>query len=426
MSQEKNEKLGFSKKSSGVVLKDVTKIFQQPDTGKDFVAVDHINLEIKDGEMVTLLGPSGCGKTTTLRMISGFEYPTSGNVFIGDRDVAKIPPNKRGISMVFQSYALFPHLNIWENIAYGLRVAKIPQDEIIRRTNDVVELMQLKGMEKRFPNQLSGGQQQRVALARAVVIEPSVLLFDEPLSNLDAKLRESMRDELRALQQRLGITSLYVTHDQSEAMAISDKVVIMKDGVICQQGTPQEIYEQPASRFVANFIGKANFIDGIFKGRDGEAALVEIGGKTFSIPAPGKMEGVEVGGACCLTVRPESFLLTKDAGALPGTVSRATYYGAKIEYEVMLNEQPIIVEVYNPQLSKRFAEGEAVHMTLIEYINYYRIGAACDQLLSGSEPVSSIATGCGYSNISYFNRMFRKYMHCTPKEYRKAHSETPV
>ena len=343
MSQEKNEKLGFSKKSSGVVLKDVTKIFQQPDTGKDFVAVDHINLEIKDGEMVTLLGPSGCGKTTTLRMISGFEYPTSGNVFIGDRDVAKIPPNKRGISMVFQSYALFPHLNIWENIAYGLRVAKLPQDEIIRRTNDVVELMQLKGMEKRFPNQLSGGQQQRVALARAVVIEPSVLLFDEPLSNLDAKLRESMRDELRALQQRLGITSLYVTHDQSEAMAISDKVVIMKDGVICQQGTPQEIYEQPASRFVANFIGKANFIDGIFKGRDGEAALVEIGGKTFSIPAPGKMEGVEVGGACCLTVRPESFLLTKDAGALPGTVSRATYYGAKIEYEVMLNEQPIIV-----------------------------------------------------------------------------------
>ena len=253
MSQEKNEKLGFSKKSSGVVLKDVTKIFQQPDTGKDFVAVDHINLEIKDGEMVTLLGPSGCGKTTTLRMISGFEYPTSGNVFIGDRDVAKIPPNKRGISMVFQSYALFPHLNIWENIAYGLRVAKIPQDEIIRRTNDVVELMQLKGMEKRFPNQLSGGQQQRVALARAVVIEPSVLLFDEPLSNLDAKLRESMRDELRALQQRLGITSLYVTHDQSEAMALSDQIIVMKNGVVEQMGTPQEIYYHPKNEFVADF-----------------------------------------------------------------------------------------------------------------------------------------------------------------------------
>ena len=199
-----------------------------------------------------------------------------------------------------------------------------------------------------------------------MVIEPSVLLFDEPLSNLDAKLRESMRDELRALQQRLGITSLYVTHDQSEAMAISDKVVIMKDGVICQQGTPQEIYEQPASRFVANFIGKANFIDGIFKGRDGEAALVEIGGKTFSIPAPGKMEGVQKDGPCCLTVRPESFLLTKDAGALPGTVSRATYYGAKIEYEVMLGDQPIIVEVYNPQLTERFSVGDTVTMSLIE------------------------------------------------------------
>ena len=365
MSHEKS-KLDFSKKSSGVILKNVTKIFQQPDGGKDFVAVDHINLEIKDGEMVTLLGPSGCGKTTTLRMISGFEYPTSGNVFFGDRDVAKIPPNNRGSSMVFQSYALFPHLNIWENIAYGLRVARLPQDEIIRRTSDVVELMHLKGMEKRFPNQLSGGQQQRVALARAVVIEPSVLLFDEPLSNLDAKLRESMRDELRSLQRRLGITSLYVTHDQSEAMAISDKVVIMKDGVICQQGTPQEIYEQPANRFVADFIGKANFIDGTYLGLDGQAARVEIGGQLFSIPTPGKMEGVEVGGSCCLTVRPESFMLTKDAGRLPGAISRATYYGAKIEYEVMLGNQPIIVEVYNPQLTERFNVGDTVSLSMIE------------------------------------------------------------
>ena len=193
MSREMNANAQLGKKSSGVVLKEVTKIFQQPDTGKDFVAVDHINLNINDGEMVTLLGPSGCGKTTTLRMISGFEYPSSGNIMIGDRDVAKIPPNKRGISMVFQSYALFPHMNIFENIAYGLRVENLPRDEIIERTRNVVEMMQLKGMEQRFPNQLSGGQQQRVALARAVVIEPSVLLFDEPLSNLDAKLREHAR-----------------------------------------------------------------------------------------------------------------------------------------------------------------------------------------------------------------------------------------
>ncbi len=363
MSNQTTDRLG--KKSSGVILKDVTKIFQQPDTGKDFVAVDHINLHIQDGEMVTLLGPSGCGKTTTLRMISGFEYPTSGSVMIGDRDVAKVPPNKRGISMVFQSYALFPHLNIWENIAYGLKVAKVSQSELVERTNAVVEMMQLRGFERRFPNQLSGGQQQRVALARAVVIEPSVLLFDEPLSNLDAKLRESMRDELRALQKRLGITSLYVTHDQSEAMAISDRVVIMKDGVICQEGSPTEIYEQPNSRFVANFIGKANFIEGTFRGMDGTSALVEVGGKTIAIPAPGSMLDVQKDGPCCLTVRPESIQLSAQEGQLPGRVSRATYYGAKVEYEVMLGEHPIIVEVYNPQLTERFAEGDEVYMTLI-------------------------------------------------------------
>ena len=234
MSQEKNEKLGFSKKSSGVVLKDVTKIFQQPDTGKDFVAVDHINLEIKDGEMVTLLGPSGCGKTTTLRMISGFEYPTSGNVFIGDRDVAKIPPNKRGISMVFQSYALFPHLNIWENIAYGLRVAKIPQDEIIRRTNDVVELMQLKGMEKRFPNQLSGGQQQRVSIARALVRNPPIILADEPTGALDSHTGREVLGMLQELHKQ-GHTVVLITHDNSIAVQ-AERIIRLEDGVVVYDG----------------------------------------------------------------------------------------------------------------------------------------------------------------------------------------------
>ena len=356
----------FSKKSSNVILKDITKIFQQPDTGKDFVAVNHINLEIKDGEMVTLLGPSGCGKTTTLRMVSGFEYPTSGSVLIGGRDVAKVPPNKRGISMVFQSYALFPHMNVWDNVAYGLDVAKVSKEEMIRRTEKVMDMMQLKGMERRFPNQLSGGQQQRVALARAVVIEPSVLLFDEPLSNLDAKLRESMRDDVRALQQRLGITSLYVTHDQSEAMAISDRVVIMKDGNIVQQGTPDEIYEQPVNRFVANFIGKANFIEGVYKGKDGSAAVVEIGDHRFVIPKPGAIPDVEPGGPCCLTIRPESIHLSKENGPLMGTIKRATYYGTKIEYEVELHDQSVIVEVYNPQLTERFQTGEKVSLNLIE------------------------------------------------------------
>ena len=321
-------------------------------------------------ETMALLGASGCGKSMTLKCIAGIVTPDRGRIVLGGRvlfDSEKkinLPPQQRRVGYLFQQYALFPNMSVEQNILCGIRSGD--KAEKRRVLVEKIRMFRLEGLEKKHPAQLSGGQQQRVALARAVVIEPSVLLFDEPLSNLDAKLRESMRDELRALQQRLGITSLYVTHDQSEAMAISDKVVIMKDGVICQQGTPQEIYEQPASRFVANFIGKANFIDGIFKGRDGEAALVEIGGKTFSIPAPGKMEGVEVGGACCLTVRPESFLLTKDAGALPGTVSRATYYGAKIEYEVMLNEQPIIVEVYNPQLTERFSVGDTVTMSLIE------------------------------------------------------------
>ena len=255
MSHE-NDKLDFSKKSSGVILKDVTKIFQQPDTGKDFVAVDHINLEIKDGEMVTLLGPSGCGKTTTLRMISGFEYPTSGNVFIGERDVAKIPPNKRGISMVFQSYALFPHLNIWENIAYGLRVAKLPQDEIVERT---VKLMEMVGLPQefldRYPNHLSGGQQQRIGVARAFAMDPGIILMDEPFSALDPITRSQLQDELVNLQAKLRKTIVFVTHDMDEAVKIADRICILHSGDILQYDTPENILKNPADGFVSEFVG---------------------------------------------------------------------------------------------------------------------------------------------------------------------------
>jgi iron(III) transport system ATP-binding protein len=353
----------FSKKSSGVSLKNITKIFSTPEGKGETTAVNHIDLEIADGELVTLLGPSGCGKTTTLRMISGFEYPTAGQIFIGGKDVANVPPNKRGISMVFQSYALFPHLSIWENIAYGLKVQRLPKNEVIFRTNKVMELMQLNGMERRFPNQLSGGQQQRVALARAIVIEPMVLLFDEPLSNLDAKLRVHMRDELRSLQKRLGITSLYVTHDQAEAMAISDRVVIMKDGDLMQIGTPKEIYEYPSNKFVANFIGKANFISGSYEGKNGKAAAVRIGGQVFTVPNPGSVE-IESGGKCCLAFRPESVKLSKEAEGISGIIKRVTFFGSNVEYELDVSGAVLVIEIYNPQLYTSYREGEKVNAVL--------------------------------------------------------------
>ena len=365
MSQEKNEKLGFSKKSSGVVLKDVTKIFQQPDTGKDFVAVDHINLEIKDGEMVTLLGPSGCGKTTTLRMISGFEYPTSGNVFIGDRDVAKIPPNKRGISMVFQSYALFPHLNIWENIAYGLRVAKIPQDEIIRRTNDVVELMQLKGMEKRFPNQLSGGQQQRVALARALCIEPDVLLFDEPLSNLDAKLRVEMRTVIKNIQHSVNITTVYVTHDQEEAMAVSDRIAVMNAGVIQHVGTPKNIYQRPTNLFVSTFIGRSNVLRGEkLVVEDGRTYVVTKSGykAEFTNVLPEEKKDQEV----ILSVRPEEFLLNQNPSTegITATVDDCVFLGLNTHYFVHLESGEEVEIIQESSIDSIIQPGTQIKLTL--------------------------------------------------------------
>ena len=359
--------------------------------GKNFgetKVLKDISLTLEQGEALAIIGSSGSGKTTLLRCLNFLERPDTGVIRVNGETMwdaadpatqreSEVRKKRLHFGLVFQSFNLFPQYTALKNVTLARELLAQEQPDFKQNKKQILEEIQADGREllakmglseraNHYPSQLSGGQQQRVALARAVVIEPSVLLFDEPLSNLDAKLRESMRDELRALQKRLGITSLYVTHDQSEAMAISDRVVIMKDGVICQQGTPTEIYEQPNSRFVANFIGKANFIDGTFRGMDGENALVEVGGHTFPIPAPGKMEGVQKDGPCCLAVRPESILLSEEEGPLPGRVSRATYYGAKVEYEVMLGDQPIIVEVYNPQLSKRFAEGEAVHMTLID------------------------------------------------------------
>ena len=252
----------MEKVKKGVRLEHISKIYKDPKTGKDFYAVKNTDLEIKPGSFVTLLGPSGCGKTTTLRMIAGFESPDEGEIYLGDEPINELTPNKRDTAMVFQSYALLPHYNIFDNVAYGLKLRKVPKDVIKEKVMKILDLVKLSGMEGRMTNQLSGGQQQRVALARALVIEPSVLLFDEPLSNLDAKLRVEMRTEIRRIQQEVGITAIYVTHDQSEAMAISDQIIIMDKGVVAQMGTPEEIYYHPVSEFVADFIGEANFLRG--------------------------------------------------------------------------------------------------------------------------------------------------------------------
>ena len=273
----------MDKVKKGVRLEHISKIYQDPKTGKDFYAVKDTSLTIEPGSFVTLLGPSGCGKTTTLRMIAGFESPDEGEIYLGDEAINALTPNKRDTAMVFQSYALLPHYNVFDNVAYGLKLRKVPKDEIKERVMKILDLVELTGMEGRMTNQLSGGQQQRVALARALVIEPSVLLFDEPLSNLDAKLRVSMRTEIRRIQQEVGITAIYVTHDQSEAMALSDNIIIMKNGVVEQMGSPQEIYYHPVNEFVADFIGEANFLKGVMSGHNGTHALLTIEGHEMPI-----------------------------------------------------------------------------------------------------------------------------------------------
>jgi len=264
----------------GVRLENLVKRF-----GK-VTAVDHINLEIRDGEFVVLLGPSGCGKTTTLRLIAGLELPDEGRVLFGDRDVTYLPPRERNISMVFQSYAVWPHMTVYENIAFPMRIRKVPEDEIKRKVRWAAQLLQIEDLLDRYPHQLSGGQRQRVAVARAIVVEPDVLLMDEPLSNLDALLRVVMRSELKKLQRRLNVTTIYVTHDQVEAMVMADRVAVMRSGRIQQVGTPQEVYDKPANVFVAGFIGspRMNLFPASVVERDG-AILLDAGGLEVKLPA---------------------------------------------------------------------------------------------------------------------------------------------
>jgi iron(III) transport system ATP-binding protein len=316
------------------------------------IAVRELSLTINPGEFVTLLGPSGCGKTTALRMIAGFETPTSGKVLLDGDDVSPLTPDKRPMSMVFQSYALFPHMTVFDNVAYGLRVQKKSASEIKKAVAEVLDSMSLSHLGNRAPNQLSGGQQQRVALARAMVVRPKVLLFDEPLSNLDAKLRAQMRVEIRSIQRRLGITSIFVTHDQDEAMSLSDRIVVMRNAVVEQVGTPDEIYRRPSSVFVADFIGRSNFltVESAAKSRAGQAKIV-VSGKKMDVAVQNKALASK---KPVLLVRPESITVTssksqsKSMGKGEGRVTNVVFYGNHVEYTLDTHEGVIVSVVSDP------------------------------------------------------------------------------
>ncbi|MGO4573787.1 ABC transporter ATP-binding protein [Microvirga sp. 2TAF3] len=322
---------GASKKeAASVEFRNVTKRYG------NVTAVDSVSFTIDPGQLVTLLGPSGCGKTTTLRMIAGLEMASEGQILIGGRDVTNLSAADRDVSMVFQSYALFPHMSVLENVSYGPTVQGIAKKEAQAMAMEKLSLVGLSGLEKRAPSELSGGQQQRVAVARALVLEPQVLLFDEPLSNLDAKLRRRVREDIRELQQSLNLTVAYVTHDQEEALAVSDRIIVMSNARIAQTGTPRELYEEPADLFVADFIGDANIIDGTLLEVAGAQARVQIGGLSLDLPhrsaKPGPVK---------LAVRPDAILLgegTSQAGAIAGLVKKASYLGTLVEYDV---ESPI-------------------------------------------------------------------------------------
>ena len=344
----------MAKEKKGVRLEHISKIYKDPKTGKDFYAVKNADLEIAPGSFVTLLGPSGCGKTTTLRMIAGFESPDEGEIYLGGEPINALTPNKRDTAMVFQSYALLPHYNIFDNVAYGLKLRKLDKATIKEKVTNILKLVGLEGMEARMTNQLSGGQQQRVALARALVLEPGVLLFDEPLSNLDAKLRVSMRTEIRRIQQEAGITAIYVTHDQSEAMALSDQIIIMEKGVVAQIGTPQEIYYHPASEFVADFIGEANFLRGELVEKKGDQGVVTVEGTQVAVQG---VQDIDLGRPCTLVLRPESAVLA-EAGQLPCKVIVSCFMGSYQNYHVMVGSTLVKITDFNPKNKKIYQVGD--------------------------------------------------------------------
>ena len=338
--------------SHAVIIKNAIKKYG------DFTAVNGISLNIEQGEFFTLLGPSGCGKTTLLRMIAGFNTVDGGEICFDEQVINNLPAHKRDIGMVFQNYAIFPHLNVADNVAYGLKARKVPKEQITPRVDEALRMVQIDQLKARQPNELSGGQQQRVALARAFVIEPGVLLMDEPLSNLDAKLRVQMRTTIKKLQRRLGITTIYVTHDQEEALAISDRIAVMKEGNIMQIGRPEEIYRKPANPFVANFIGVSNFIDCSLDGQDPKAAVVKLhDGHSFQMPLRAPYSGEVI-----LSARPEQLFFSETG--LPGRVNMSTFLGDFIQYEVELSTGQVLeLNEYTKDVDGAKNDGEEVHIS---------------------------------------------------------------
>lgn len=336
------EETVMSEQTPHLSLRSLSKDFRDG-TGATTRAVDQISLDISVGEFVTLLGPSGCGKTTTLRMIAGFERPTEGDILLNGKSINAVPPFDRNMPMVFQSYALFPHLTIFDNIAYGLKVRKADR-EVIR--NDVAvtsQMVNLVGLEKRFPGELSGGQQQRVALARALVLKPDIILFDEPLSNLDAKLRIQTRSEIKRVQRMLGITAIYVTHDQSEALSMSDKIVVMNRGKIMQYGRPEEIYNRPVDPFVADFIGNANFIESEVTAIDDDNVRIRIEDTEFDVPGERAYDDVAIGDPVLISMKPEALDISNEPGPLQGRVDVSLFVGASTEYKIEFLSQFLTV-----------------------------------------------------------------------------------
>jgi iron(III) transport system ATP-binding protein len=324
--------------------------------------IDRVAIEIVTGELFTLLGPSGCGKTTLLRLIAGFEKADAGEIWFGDRRVDALPAYARNIGMVFQNYALWPHMTVRANVAYGLELRRLARDEIARRLQAGLRKVNLAGLEDRYPGQLSGGQQQRVALARALVLNPDILLLDEPLSNLDAKIRVQVRGEIRTLQKELGITTVYVTHDQEEALSLSDRVAVMRDGRVQQLASPRELYEQPVNRFVADFVGTNNFVTGVCRERSETAVVVEAAiGLVHARPTA----AVKAGDRCVVAIRPENLAFTDAIGdnTFGGRIALASYLGNTLRYDVAIGDHRLKVDIRDPWHHQPLPAGHTVRVS---------------------------------------------------------------